>query len=65
MQGYDEISFTTDRKLHSDDGETLDIVKLTMARPEITNKTGAFADFPFDDLLQRPVTAPTQSKQHS
>ena len=54
MQGYDEISFTTDRKLHSDDGETLDIDKLTMARPEITNLTGAFADFPFDDLLPTP-----------
>ena len=44
------ISFTTDRLLHSDDGETLEIDGMSIARAKVTDRQGAFTRFPHTEL---------------
>ena len=56
VQGYDMISFTTDRMLHSSDGETLEVKYLVIGRAAITDAQGAFTSLPLNKLSSPPDT---------
>jgi len=52
VKGYNTIEFSTDRKLHSADGEVLTVGTIVMSNPDISGSTGAFAEhFPWETLL--------------